>query len=50
MRSLPVTRDVLEQMAFDSGRSIELSPNTAYLSINGTTWYALLEPVGGASS
>ena len=42
MRALPVTVDVLEAMAFDSGHPIEMSPSTAYLTVGETTWYAML--------
>lgn len=48
-RSKPVSHtsaDILEEMAFHSGRQIELSSDAAYLVLGGRTWIAPLEPVG----
>jgi hypothetical protein len=47
MRTLITTPSHLEAMAFDRpGLEIELSPNSAYLKVGGTLWYA---PLDGAA-
>ena len=37
---IAVTADVLERIAYKSGRHIELSPTAAYLTIGRTTYKA----------
>lgn len=44
MRTVITSRSVIEQMAFDHPSAvIEITSEAAFLTVGGTTWYALLE-------
>ena len=46
MRTILTTTALIEQMAYDRpGLDIELTTDAAFLTVGGTTWYALLPKV-----
>lgn len=50
MKTAYTSSDLLQQMAFNSGRSIEILGDVAYLVAGDVVWTAKLAPAGGASS
>jgi hypothetical protein len=46
MRTILTSADLIERMAADSGRSIEIHNDAAFLSVGGTVWYAPLAKAG----